>query len=353
MLMRLALRLYAGLLNLYPRWFRVEFADEMQAVFLEGAQEATARGALVHFCLREMRDAPQALTAAYWSGWLRKLRQAIELVHAAASPSDLPPPPPDGRRSWRQVGWELGLFLLAGLILIGITYLPLEGVPVGWQRDLGALGQVIVPATLPVFLVGLARGLPRWAYPAGGLLLSYGALAANQSGLLPFLAAMLLAAAILAVVAIVTDSQLSPLPAYVRRIGQSLALDWTRLSFGLYGAMPLAINVAFDDAHANNRTPFLAVSILLVIAGALIYCRSRQSAAQIGALLGGMSLAIWGAWLDKASFAGGVSTWIAAPRPGAGEIAWMLELWLLWVALLLAPALLSAAAHAVRPGRAT
>jgi hypothetical protein len=182
--------------------------------------------------------------------------------------------------------------------------------------------------------------------------LSYYVLTANQSGVLPFLAAMLLASAILAVMALVTNVQLSLLPTPVRRIGQSLSLDWTRLSFGLYGAVPLATIFAFDDALTNNRTPYLAISVLSMVACALIYCRSRQSTLQITALLAGMSLSIWAALLDKASFAGGLAGWIATPRPGAADIAWMLKLWVPWVALILAPALLAMAGRAVRPGRA-
>jgi hypothetical protein len=181
--------------------------------------------------------------------------------------------------------------------------------------------------------------------------LSYYVLTANQSGALPFLVAMLLASAILAVMALVTNVQLSPLPASVRRIGQSLSLDWTRLSFGIYGALPLAIISAFDDAHFNNRTPYMAISVLVMVVFALIYCRSRRRNLQIAALLGGTSLSIWAALLDKTFFAGGLPSWIAAPSPNAADIAWVLELWMLWVALILTPAVLAVAGRAVRPER--
>jgi hypothetical protein len=349
-LIRIVVHGYTLLLRLYPRRFRQEFADEMQAVFTEAMTEAAARGRLGVFFLRELRDAPQSIARAYWYGWTKKWQEGAKLIREAAA-ADLPPPPPDGRESWRQVGLELSLFLIAGLLLILVTYLPLDGLSASWQRNLEILGRVITPLTLPVFLIGLARGLPRWAYPSGGLLLSYHALTAYQSGVLPFLIAMLLASAILAAMAIITDAQHSSLPAPLRRIGQSLSLDWTRLSFGIYGALPLAIISAFDDAHFNNRTPYLAVSVLVMVVFALIYCRSRQSTVQIAALLGGMSLSIWAAFLDEASFAGGLGDWIATPRPAAAETLWTLELWILWLALILAPALLTMASRAVRPGR--
>lgn len=348
---RLADRAYAAWLRLYPREFRADFAEEMQTVFREGTRDADAQGALASFILRELRDAPRALAGAHWSNGLKRLREALARIRAAASATDLPPPPPDGRRSWRQAGLELGLFLSAGLILIAVTYLPSAGAPAGWQRDLGLLGQIILPVTLPIGLLGLVRGFPRWAYPSVGLLLSYNILTAQQARSLPFLAVMVLAASLLAAIAVATDPRRSPLPALVRRLAQGLQLDWTRLSFGLYGALPLAIIAAFDDAHADNRTPFLAASAALMIAGALLYSRSQQSPAQIAALLGGMSLALWAAWLDKIAFAGGVAGWIAAPRPGTDDLAWMLALWAGWSALLLAPALLAAAGRALRPRR--
>lgn len=349
---RLADRAYTAWIRLYPREFRADFAEEMQTVFREGTRDADAQGALASFILRELRDAPRALVSAHWSNGLKRLREALEHIHAAASPSDLPPPPPDGRRSWRQAGLELGLFLSAGLILVAVTYLPVAGAPAGWQRDLGLLGQMILPVTLPIGLLGLARGLPRWAYPWVGLWLSYNVLTAQQAGSLPFLAVMLLTSGLLAAIAVATDPRRVPLPVLVRRLAQSLQLDWTRLSFGLYGALPLAIIAAFDDAHADNRTPYLAASAALMIAGALLYSRSRRSLAQIAALLGGMSLVLWTAWLDKAAFAGGLAGWIAAPRPGAEDLAWMMALWSSWSALLLAPALLAVAGRASRPRRA-
>jgi hypothetical protein len=342
---RLLAHLYALLLRLYPPHFRAEFGEEMQVVFSEAAKEAAARGALGLLLLRELSDAPSALVRAYWDDWTKTWQKGMTLIRDAASIADLPPPPPDGRESWRQVGWELSLFLFTGFALILFTYLPAAWLETGWHRNFDLLGRVVTLLTLPVFLIGLVRGLPRWAYPFGGLLLSHQALAANRTGVLPFL----LASAILAVIALITDMKRSPLPMPVRRIGQSLSLDWTRLSFGIYSALSLAILSAFDDAYLNNRTPYLALSVLGMILFALIYCRSRESKLQIMALLGGMSFSIWAALLDKTSFAGGLKGWTSAPRLETAEIAWLLELWMLWLALTLAPAFLTLAGRKVKP----
>ena len=62
-------------------------------------------------------------------------------------------------------------------------------------------------------------------------MLGYSFLAAISSNLLPFLAAPLLASVVLAVAAAVVNSRYQPLPPSLRRIWQSIRLDWTRLSF--------------------------------------------------------------------------------------------------------------------------
>jgi hypothetical protein len=344
--------LYTLLLRAYPFEFRETFRDEMHMIFLEGAKEATNQRRLGSFMLRELRDTPQSIVKAHWYGWTKKWQKGMQILNEATSSSDLPPPPPDGRESWRQAALEWSLFLFTGLLLVLVTYLPFEGLSAGWQRDAEFLRRVITTLTLPIFLLGMARGLPRWAYPFGGLLLGYQVFTANQSGLWPFLIAILLASAILAVMAIITNPQPSPLPAPLRRIGQSLSLDWTRLSFGIYGAMPLAILMAFDDGHTNSRTPYLALSALGMVASALIYARSRQSTTQIAALVGGMTFSIWAALLDRAAFAGGLGNWIAAPYPGAAEIAWMLQWWVAWLLFILSPALLPTVNRALQSKRA-
>lgn len=337
---RFTARVYHLFLRAYPPDYIETFGNEMYGTFIEGAEETQSQNALISYLIREFREMPKALLKAYWHGCKNKILNGIQLLSEATLSSDLPPAPPDGRESWLQAVLELSPFLISGLLLILISYLPFEGMRAGWQRDLGFLGKVIIPLTLPIFLIGLMRGLPRWAYPFGGLLLSYQALVAYQSGLWLFLIVMLLASVILAVAAIFTSPQPFLLPVLLRRIGQSLSLDWTRLSFGFYGAMPLLIIMAFDDSHLNNRTPYLALSVLMMVGSALIYCRSRDVTMQITTLLGGLTLSICGAWLDQVSFAGGLMNWDKIPSPRSGEATWMLLLWIQWVFLILSPVLL-------------
>jgi hypothetical protein len=200
--------------------------------------------------------------------------------------------------------------------------------------------------------VGLARGLPRWAYPFGGILLGYSFLAAVRFDLLAFLAAFLMASAVLALAAAVVNSRVRPLPPSLQRLGQSIGLDSTRLSFCIYGVMPLMIALAFDDARYNNRTPYLAISVVLMVAGAFAYIRSRRTVLQMIALLGGMSLSVGCALFDHAYWTAGLGSWISSPGPWLAEIGWIMKLWAIGTVGILAPFLLGLARRTLTPGRA-
>ena len=343
---------YRLLMKMYPPAYRAEFADEMSDTFKEGVDDAASQGMLGTFLWRELRDTPEMLVRVYSDEWMTKLQTGFQTLQHAASTSDLPPAPPDGRESWRQAFWELSLFATAAALLVIPAYLSFVEMRAGWQRDAEFLGKVIVPLTLPVVLLGLARGLPRWAYPFGGLLLGYEIFISYQSSMWLFLIAMLFACSVLAAAAILTDPQPSRLPIPVRRVGQSLAMDWTRLSFGIYGAMPLIVLMAFDDAHANDRTVYLALSVLGMLVSVFIYCRSRATSTQITALLMGLTFTIWCAWMDKITFADGLVSWVMVPSMGLEEMSWLLKLWLQWGVLILSPALFVTIGRAARMKRA-
>jgi hypothetical protein len=277
---------------------------------------------------------------------MRRLGVGVRILQDIASTSDLPPAPPDGRVSWRQAFFELSLFMVAALLLITITYV--ENANVGWQREPDFLGKAITFLTLPFLLLGLARGLPRWAYPFGGLLLAFHLSVSYQSGVWRFLLVMLLAFLALAVVEVITNPQRSLLPLPLRRMGQSISVDSTRLSFAIYGAMPLVIIQAFDDAHVDSRTPYLAFSALGMVVCALLYCRSRETTLQVILLLAGLTFLICGAWLDRIYFAGGLLNWVTVPAAGIAELLWLSKLWLQWALLLLLPAIFISLGRAAR-----
>jgi len=328
---------YRLLLNAYPPAYRLQFGDEMYDTFFEGVVEAESLGILVTFLLREFRDIPVTLIKAHWEGWVAKLEAGIKVLQNITSTSGLPPAPPDGRTSGWHFFLEIMMFLVAGLFLLLATYIPIGGLRLGWQRDVQFLGSIVLPITIPLLLFGLMHGLPRWVYPLGGLMLTYSGVMVGQTGLWLFLTIMLFASFVLFLAAILTDPRPSPLPIPIRRIRQSISVDWTRLSFGIYGAMPLIILTAFDDAHANGHTPYFAFSILVMIVGALLYCRSRNATIQLTALLAGLTFSIWGAWLDQVSFADGLMNWITVTSSGLECILWMGVLWFHWTIFILLP----------------
>jgi hypothetical protein len=330
-------RIYHLILCAYPPEYLETFGDEMQNTLLDGLEESISQGMVASFLMREMSDTPKSLVYAYWCVWSRKIVNGIELFQKATSSSDLPSTPPDGRDSWRQVFLELSMFFVAGILLIIATYNPVDILRSDRTRNFELFGHIIVSITVPFLLFGLMRGLPRWAYPIGGMLVGYGGYIADRTGLWLFLIMTLFASLILFLTAILTDPQPSRLPISIRRIGQSISLDWTRLSFGVYGAMPLAILMAFDDAHTNRHTPYFAFSLLVMFICALVYCRSRDTTIQITTLLTGLTFSIWCAWLDKVSFTNGLTNWTKVSTIGVESIVWMAILWLQWAVLISFP----------------
>jgi hypothetical protein len=355
--LNLLIRFYSALLRLYPRRFRAEFEDEMRTVFSTLIEQAVKQGilALAGVILREWLHAPLAILRMHWFSW-KKNEKATSDSSAGFLPvhsSFLPPPSPDGRASWIQAGLEVSLFLFMGAILVVQTYLPLDWTVSGPLRNLGSIGPAIILVSGTPFLVGLTRGLPRWAYPFGGILLGYVFLAAIRFAMVPLLAVFLSAFILLAVAAVVVHSQYRPLSPSLQRLGQSIGLDWTRLSFCIYGAMPLIITVAFDDGRCDDRTPWLAISVLLTVAGTFAYSRSRRAVLQMTALLSGMSLSFCCALLDQATFMSGLTSWVTSPASWLAETGWVLRLWASMMALIAAPFLIGLAHRALTPGRTT
>jgi hypothetical protein len=275
----------------------------------------------------------------------------MNVLQEIGSISALPPAPPDGRESWPQTFLELSLFIIAAVLLLMVTYF--NGINAGWQRAPEILGKVIPALTLPFLLLGLTLGLPRWAYPFGGLLLGYYLFVSDQASMWLFLLAMMLVFAVLAAVEVLTNPARSLLPLPLRHIVRSISVDWTRLSFGMFGAMPLVIILAFDDAYLNSRTPYLALSVLAMVICAFLYCRSRDRSLQVTVLLAGLTCAIFGAWLDRFYFAGGLINWVTVPSTGIKELLWLFRLWIQWGLIIVLPVLLALMGRVARIRRAT
>ena len=210
--------------------------------------------------------------------------------------------------------------------------------------------------------VGLLKGFPRWSYPYGGFVLAViSLLLADKLDVwvfsrydswvrlfrrLPALAdvvfyfmfgrynmwALFLA---MAVIALLLGRLWRPL----RPLYRGAWHDWTRLSFGFYGVMPLVLVIAFDDVTPAVRAPYLAASTVILATGALAYIRSARRWQQALTLLIGMTLS------SAVTIAGVATFWHTVTRD-------MLKDWVVLAALMLAPVFLCLLRRVGKPVRA-
>jgi hypothetical protein len=123
--------------------------------------------------------------------------------------------------------------------------------------------------------------------------------------------------------------------------------DWTLLSFGLYGVMVVAVNVAFDDYPHPHKQLYIFVASLILTAGAGVYLRSAHLWRRALALFTGMTLAMAVAATGKAILYANPLLW---PREARGftwqsEVLCTVFLWGWLVAVVMAPALLGLLPH--------
>lgn len=333
--------LYKVSLHTFPAQFQENFAEEMTDVFERVLAQAASRGwwALLGVGLHEFCQLPLAIWRAHLAVWRGKQAQRPLTRTISRSPFHPLPPAHDGRFSWRQLALEMLPLVATAVCLFILTYHRPDVVPANWQHQWPGLGWFTMLFALPLFCLGLAWGLPRWAYPAGGLLLGYSLLLIHWFGLISFWAGLLLAAFIVGLTAVHSHLHHQPLPPFLQRIGRSMALDWARLCFGLYGLMPWLLIVAFDGVYRTDRTPYLALSLLLMVLGVLVYGRCQRQQQQWMVLLTAVSVTLLPPLLHQAAFQGGVWRWLADPARWLADLSWIGVLWAFQITLLLLPML--------------
>ncbi len=320
---------YRMMLRAFPADFRTAFGEEMTEMFAERLAEAAAQGgwAMVMLSGRELGQWPAALLRSHLYIWQKK-RQRMKQFWGSRSLFGVPPLANDGRSSTPHLLLELLPFLFTASLIVLLTYQPQANRPA--PLDVAVWWAGALP--LLALLLGLARGMPRWAYPYGGLLAGYALWLAADQRLVWLWVLLMFTSISLAILALFVNRGERPLPAFFQQIGASIALDWTRLSFGVFGAAPLLILAAFDNAFLNQRTPYLALALLIMVLTALVYSRRRRQDLQMAALLSGTTLLFVPALLDNVYWLG----W-------GGSITWLLALWawivvLLWLPLISVPA---------------
>lgn len=207
-------------------------------------------------------------------------------------------------------------------------------------------------AFLVVLGVGWVEGFPRWSYPYGGLVLAFTSLVvADRLDLwiifnryarwIPLL--------VMAAIALLLGRLWRPL----RSLYKGVWHDWSRFSFGLYGILPLALAIAFDEVRGPCGAPCLAASSVILAMGALAYIRSARTSQRALTLLLGMTLAWTAATVYLAIYwHGRQEFWMRQPGNGYETARGMLVALGVLVALLLAPALLGLLRHSIQSIRA-
>jgi hypothetical protein len=355
---KFVIRLYAILLRLYPRQFRDEFGDEMQSIFTEALTEAAQRGhlVLIQTCVRELLNLPGAI--------LREYLQARRISMENQS-----------RVSWLELSVAAIPFLLYLVLPV------VEELRLGWGGVpfLFLLGGLVI-----VMIVGLFKGVPRWSLPAIGLMLAilnYLALGVfgmavvmvileplfGISGfLLPLFAPTLvpifrtifgsgflyLGIIPLSLIIILVSAYIKPLLPFFQRIRE----DWTLFPFTLYGIMPLAIFISFDEYQGS--APYEIGMGLCLLAGVWLYLRISQSWGRILVLGIGITLAMAveaiGKWILIPS-----QSWLDLIQPSSieeiiqGEVTSTVQTWFWVMIVVFLPALLGLLPHSTRLTSAT
>ena len=355
-------RMYHVLLHLYPPSFRNEFADEMQEVFTQAADEAAGQSlsAIGELCLNELRGLPAAL--------LGIRQQARRSMRAAAA---LPAQLIQIELSWKEVLVTLAVFLLPAVVILANRH-PQASTSGG-----------VYPASLPagllflliMLVVGILRGFSLRPQPYSGAVITiavylflfqwvadlvspslisnfsappwehstYLLLKTVSTGMLWL---VLFCLTLLVVALLAVFNRFQPVCWRIKN-------DWSLLSFILHGEMVFALLLLFE----NHRTewPYIFTSLLCLAAGAWFYLRSAQGWHRSLALLGGLLLAVCVAASGAYSAGSASQKWLLFPRSETGipwlalllsEDGWLeagrvLLVWLWVLAALLIPSLRS------------
>jgi len=315
---RILARLYALLLNLYPRAYRVEYDEELQTVFNLTVNEAAQQGgfSVIWMSIRELCDLPGGIVFEHWRE-RRNLRMTIERGSLLTFEPG----------SWRETLAALAPFLLIGLLppLLSLI-IPFRSLLIPpWYGIGGILGLVGLLGSL--FVTGIRKGIQRWVLPYVGVVLSLFSVYAFfelVSGLFSVLVdrrdpwflrqvvyqGMLWIGLFVATLFIVLVAWVSPRwrPFYWR-----IRRDWTLLSFALYGASLFALLLTFDDYPYDES--YVMAGMVILAMGGWFYLRSHELWQRALALFTGLTLAMAVAATGKAviysipGWSSGMFTW--------------------------------------------
>jgi len=270
-LSRLFLRIYRGLLFLYPADFHNEFGEEMTEVFTKRLQETGSQDdwAVTAFFLRELREMPLNLLREFWQHLAKLLDAPGSLIDISTDQI------PRGGRMATQNGnflpstrWQA---------LIGVVPFFVFGcvVMIGKMDQFSQVSADLVDMAfyllvLTGFLMGWLRGFPLWSYGYLGWALLIAWFNTNSfifgadrgySIWIPF--------GLVILIALVWTRSLDP----VKKFIQDSWNDWSRLTFVMY-SLAAFISLIYDENHHPYLLFLIAATTLIITAGAWFFLRS-------------------------------------------------------------------------------
>jgi hypothetical protein len=288
---RLVIHSYSKLLNLYPRRFRDEFAEEMQEVFRDSLDEAIKRGwfAFAITCTRELIGLPFNIIKEFWREFQRK-----ETIMLGEKPTT----------TGQVMGGTLPFFLF-GLFMI-MWELPISLSESNWFLSVAGSvfsGLLILPAI--GFGIGWVQHFPRWSYPYAGMALIMALYIQNVTtpGLsffgIPIFgqepwgwrAWVPLAAAFM--IALAVSRSRKPFTSFFTNLWK----DWTIPSYLMVGALPLLLMIVFDEMDRMYSLYFMLAFAVLLVSMVILYLRGQTTWQRVLALTLGVGVIIFPAVL--------------------------------------------------------
>jgi hypothetical protein len=302
--------LYAKLIHLYPIRFRAEFAEEMQIVFEDALNDAIKDGirSVVILCLREYGGLPFNVMREFWHEH-RKENTIMDMNEQTESKSAIE----EAISHWDALICTLPFVLFA--VASSIGRIPF------WGIYAGLAFYVIVLLGL---LIGLVKGVPRWAYGYIGWSLVF---AWNWQIWPPLLMTI--------GIALLWTRSLLPL----RQVVRGVWLDSTRLSLTMYTLVGFVM-LLYDENHSPYWIGFMIISTLTIAASVWFFMMSTKASVRFIALVTGFVTSLAINWICDTTwdFAAYYGLPVAPPAPWYDSIIKSMAIAIVWGGILIWPA---------------
>lgn len=196
----------------------------------------------------------------------------------------------------------IALFVLCGLGLI-FNELPHEWALPNWVRSVNnflfvGTNSFLFVATIVLLPIGLCvgwiRSFPRWSYPYVAHVLFFSFFMVNTATPGFLFGRELwgwrawIPLAVVVVISLLITQSLGPLRKFFTNIWE----DWTLLTFGLFGIMPMLIEMSFDEMERLFSLYFMVILTFLMVGTVFIYMQRPAHRERIAVLLIGILLTI-------------------------------------------------------------